>query len=81
MREINKEIKKVKKEEENVFFFIKLYVKAMKIVEKEKEEEYNCFCKKNKNKFVIFSDYLISLHKLVFQRIWMIHINKKCIFL
>ena len=81
MREINKEIKKVKKEEENVFFFIKLYVKAMKIVEKEKEEEYNCFCKKNKNKFVIFSDYLISLHKLVFQRIWMIHINKKYIFL
>ena len=53
----------------------------MKIVEKEKEEEYNCFCKKNKNKFVIFSDYLISLHKLVFQRIWMIHINKKYIFL
>ena len=81
VREINKEIKKVKKEEENVFFFIKLYVKAMKIVEKEKEEEYNCFCKKNKNKFVIFSDYLISLHKLVFQRIWMIHINKKYIFL
>ena len=80
VQEINKEIKKVGKEE-NVFFFIKLYVKAMKIVEKEKEEEYNCFCKKNKNKFVIFSDYLISLHKLVFQRIWMIHINKKYIFL
>ena len=81
MREINKEIKKVKKEEENVFFFIKLYVKAMKIVEKEKEEQYNCFCKKNKNNFINFSDYLISLHELVFQRIWMFHINKKYIFL
>ena len=53
----------------------------MKIVEKEKEEQYNCFCKKKNNKFVNFSDYLISLHGLVFQRIWTIHINKKYIFL
>ena len=53
----------------------------MKIVEKEKEEQYNCFCKKNKNNFINFSDYLISLHELVFQRIWMFHINKKYIFL
>ena len=89
VREINKEIKKEENEkkkeenekEENVFFFIKLYVKAMKIVEKEKEEQYNCFCKKNKNNFINFSDYLISLHELVFQRIWMFHINKKYIFL
>ena len=77
VREINKEIKK----EENVFFFIKLYVMGMKIVEKEEEQNYICFCKKNKKKIINFSDYLIKLHKFVLQRILFIHWNKKYIFL
>ena len=81
VREINKEIKKEIKKEENVFFFIKLYVMAMKIVEKEEEQNYICFCKKNKKKIINFSDYLIKLHKFVLQRILFIHWNKKYIFL
>ena len=47
VKEIHKEIKKEIKKKKEFFFFIKLYVKAMKIVEKEEEENYKCFCKKN----------------------------------
>ena len=62
VREINKEIKKG--EEKELFFFIKIYVKAMKIIEKllKKKKKrlkekltahhYNYFCKKMKNFFV-----------------------------
>ena len=81
VREINREIKKEateneKTKKENIFFFSKLYVVAMKIIEKKKEK--HCFCK---NKFINFSNYLISLHKDVLQRIYDIHINKNYIFL
>ena len=38
VREINKEIRK---EEKYFFFFIKLYVNAMKIIEKNVEEKKN----------------------------------------
>ena len=81
VKEIHKEIKKEIKKKKEIFFFIKLYVKAMKIVEKEEEENYKCFCKKNKKKIIDFSDYLIKLHKIVLQRILFIHCNKKYIFL
>ena len=53
----------------------------MKIIEKKKEKHYldkHCLCK---NKIINFSDYLISLHKDVLQRIYDIHINKNYIFL
>ena len=63
--EIRREIKKQsEKEEKNVFIFIKIYVIAMKIV--EKKEEQNCFYKK---KDIIFSDYLVNLYKNIMQRI------------
>ena len=86
VREINREIKKEvceneKTKKENFFFFSKLYVVAMKIIEKKKEKhclDKHCLCK---NKFINFSDYLISLHKDVLQRIYDIHIGKNYIFL
>ena len=86
VQEINREIKKEAEEnekinKENIFFFSKIYVIAMKNVEKKNEK--HCFCKSCfcKNKFINFSDYLISLHKDVLQRVYEIHINKNYIFL
>ena len=65
LREIRREIKKQsEKEGKNVFVFIKIYVIAMKVV--EKKEEQNCFYKK---KDIIFSDYLVNLYKNIMQRI------------
>ena len=56
---IRKEIKREnEKEGKNVFIFIKIYVIAMKIV--EKKEEQNCFLQK---KDIIFSDYIKMLCK------------------
>ena len=86
VREINKEIRK---EEKYFFFFIKLYVNAMKIIEKNVEEkkkmlkekltrkQYQYYCKKN---FICETD-LISLYKDVLYRIQCIHFNKKIIFI
>ena len=76
---IRKEIKRQnEKEEKNVFIFIKIYVIAVKIV--EKKEEQNCFYKK---KDIIFSDYLINLYKNIMQRIlsYNFFIDKKFILL
>ena len=76
--EIRKEIKRQnEKEEKNVFIFIKIYVIAVKIVDKK---EQNCFYKK---KDIIFSDYLINLYKNVMQRIlsYNFFIDKKFILL
>ena len=67
--EIRKEIKRQNEEEEkNVFIFIKIYVIAVKIVEKKNN---------------IFSDYLINLYKNVMQRIlsYNFFIDKKFILL
>ena len=75
---IRKEIKRQnEKEEKNVFIFIKIYVIAVKIVEKK---EQNRFYKK---KDIIFSDYLINLYKNVMQRIlsYNFFIDKKFILL
>ena len=77
--EIRKEIKRQnEKEEKNVFIFIKIYVIAVKNVEKKGEQ--NCFYKK---KDIIFSDYLTNLYKNVMQRIlsYNFFIDKKFILL
>ena len=81
---INKEIKR---EEKEIFSFIKLYVKAMEIIEKNVQEKKVKLTEKfavDYGKFICVngnSECLISLYRDVLQRIRSIHFNKKIIFI